>query len=96
MSDSFKITWWMDCEMAASVIDRSQHQDIGWKGRIALSLHLFICHDCRNYYEQSELLTAITKKISNVNLFKNDSKSLSDSKKDEIKKAIDLELRKKE
>lgn len=96
MSDSFKIAWWMDCEMAASVIDRSQHHDIGWKGRIALSLHLFICQDCRNYYEQSKLLTAITKKISSVDIFVDDVNVLSDSKKDEMKHAIEMELRKKD
>ncbi len=85
----------ISCEEAAFLINKSEYSNIGFKNRMLLSLHLMACQDCKNYYKQSKLITAITSALKTED-FSGAGSSLCDAKKEEMQKAVEKELGKKD
>jgi hypothetical protein len=76
--------FFLKCEEASHVCDKSQYHEASFLEKIKLTIHLLYCRVCRKYSKNNAKLTECIEK-SNVNC-------LDESVKNEIKKNFDKEL----
>lgn len=76
--------FFINCEEASHICDKSQYKEASFFERIKLTMHLLYCKVCRKYTKQNAKLTDCVKK-SNV-------KCMDNSAKEAIKANVEKEL----
>ena len=76
--------FFLKCEEASHVCDKSQYHEASFFEKIKLTIHLIYCRVCRKYSKNNAKLTECIEK-SNVNC-------LDESVKNEMKKNFEKEL----
>ncbi len=76
--------FFLKCEEASHVCDKSQYHEASFFEKIKLTIHLLYCRVCRKYSKNNAKLTECIEK-SNVNC-------LDESVKNEMKKNFEKEL----
>ncbi len=76
--------FFLKCEEANHICDKSQYHEASFLEKIKLTIHLLYCRVCRKYSKNNAKLTECIEK-SNVNC-------LDESVKNEIKKNFEKEL----
>jgi hypothetical protein len=90
MNELTKIAY--NCKKATYLIEKKQLGEITLKEKIELKIHLAGCTVCRTFEKQSVIISKMVK-----NIFQpppGEEKNLSEEFKTELKKRIDLELKK--
>lgn len=85
----------ISCEEATQLMNTGEYQRLHWRKRALLSLHLLLCADCRQYYRQNKLISAIFGSWKN-SCTAQASKPLCPNRKAKIQEQIEFELRKKD
>lgn len=78
--------FFLKCDEAASVCDKSQYKEIGFFDKLMLKVHLLMCKLCRSYSKKN---VELTKTIKSANL-----KTLSLQDKQRLKKKLEEEINK--
>ena len=53
----------LTCKNASELLSQAQDRTLGLRERLALRLHLLICHGCTNFSRQLELIRATLRRI---------------------------------
>ena len=48
----------LNCKQASELMSQAQDRDISLRERLSLRLHLLVCHGCRNFSSQLQLMRA--------------------------------------
>lgn len=80
--------FFINCEEAKHICDKSQYNEASFFEKFKLFLHLVLCKSCREYSKNNSKLTECIKK-SNV-------ECMDESAKEAIKKNVEKELAKQQ
>ncbi len=78
------------CDEATTICDKTQYGEASLFDRFRLALHNFLCKRCHLYSEQNKILTKIFKAHTHTHI----ENHLCDEDKNELKKALEKELKK--
>ena len=79
----------INCNEATSICDKNQYCEASFFDKVRLGLHNFLCHKCKLYSEQNEVMT----KIFKTHLHKTTAAKLCAEDKEELKKSLEKELK---
>ena len=51
------------CNEVATIVGSDELETAGWRRRMAVKLHLMMCHHCRSYARQIATLGELTRKL---------------------------------
>ena len=79
----------LKCRESSFLLTSSENKELDWSEKIALRMHVMVCHKCRHFKKHLSILNKIFQRYSSMDFCESEHLGkLSDEKKEQIKKKI--------